>query len=46
MTKKQIDKIMADLDEKIEKATESWKGVDIDAFLDEIRGGEDSQNNP
>ena len=28
------------LNEKIAKATKSWKGVDVDKFMDEVRGRE------
>ncbi len=44
MTKKELDKAMAYLDEKIKKASETWKGVDVDAYMDEVRGREPDDN--
>jgi hypothetical protein len=35
-----VDEAMAYLEEKIAKASKSWEGVDVDKFLDEIRGRE------
>ena len=29
---------MEELDRKIKKASESWKGVDVDKFMDDVRG--------
>lgn len=40
MTKEQVEKAMAYLDEKIKKASETWKGVDVDAYMDKVRGRE------
>ena len=31
------------LEDKIKRATESWKGVDVDEFMDEVRGREQVQ---
>ena len=36
----QVKEMMDSLDEKIAKATKSWKGVDVDKFMDEMRGRE------
>ena len=38
----QVKKAMKDLQEKIDKTTKdgSWEGVDVDAFMDEVRGRE------
>ena len=36
-----VDEAMAYLEEKIAKASKSWEGVDVDKFMDEIRGRED-----
>jgi len=46
MDKKEIDEAMAYLDEKIALATKnhSWEGVDVDAFIDEIRGRESEED--
>lgn len=38
--KKAVKEMMDSLNEKIAKATESWKGVDVDEFMDEMRGRE------
>ena len=35
-----VEEAMAYLEEKIAKASKSWEGVDVDKFLDEIRGRE------
>lgn len=32
------DKAMKELDEKIALAKKSWEGVDVDEFMDEVRG--------
>ena len=29
---------MEELERKIKKASESWKGVDVDKFMDDVRG--------
>ena len=46
MTKEELDKAMAYLDEKIKKASATWKGVDVDvdAYMDEVRGREPDDN--
>ena len=36
----QVKEMMDSLDEKIAKAMKSWKGVDVDKFMDEMRGRE------
>lgn len=41
MTKEELDKAMAYLDEKIKKASATWEGVDVDAYMDEVRGREE-----
>lgn len=38
--KKAVKEMMDSLNEKIAKATKSWKGVDVDEFMDEMRGRE------
>ena len=38
--KKAVKEMMDSLNEKIAKATKSWKGVDVDKFMDEMRGRE------
>ena len=38
--KKSVKEMMDSLNEKIAKATKSWKGVDVDKFMDEMRGRE------
>ena len=40
MTQEELDKKMAYLDEKIKKASATWEGVDVDAYMDEVRGRE------
>lgn len=44
MTKEELDKAMAYLDEKIKKESATWKGVDVDAYMDEVRGREPDYN--
>ena len=44
MTKEELDKKMAYLEGKIKKASETWKGVDVDAYMDEVRGREPDDN--
>lgn len=36
----QMFEMMKELDEKIAKASKSWKGVDVDEYMDEVRGRE------
>ena len=42
MTKEELDKAMAHLEEKIAlvKKNRTWEGVDVDAYMDEVRGRE------
>lgn len=40
MTQEELDKAMAYLDEKIKKASATWKGVDVDVYMNEVRGRE------
>lgn len=46
MDKEELNKVMTDLDAKIKKASATWKGVDVDAYMDEVRGREPDENNP
>lgn len=44
MTQEELKKTMEYLDEKIKKASATWKGVDVDAYMDEVRGREPNDN--
>lgn len=33
-----VDAAMKSIEEKIKKATKTWEGVDVDRYLDEVRG--------
>ena len=33
-----IDQSMKDLNKKIKKASKNWKGVNVDEFIDEVKG--------
>ncbi len=46
MNKEELNKVMADLDAKIKKASATWKGVDVDAYMDMVRGREPEQTDP
>lgn len=38
-----VDKAMKELDEKIALAKKSWEGVDVDEFMDMVRGRGDEE---
>ena len=46
MEKEELDKAMAYLEEKIAlvKKNGTWEGVDVDAYMDEVRGREPDDN--
>ena len=44
MTQEELNKKTAYLDEKIKKASATWKDVDVDAYMDEVRGREPDDN--
>lgn len=46
LTKEELDKKMAYLEEKIAlvKKNGTWEGVDVDAYMDEVRGREPDDN--